>query len=143
MRQKISSSGEAARFPLGAGEAVAETPPFHRFALIVSLVLAACGDPAAGDDSGPASCTPGTQQACACPGGSPPGVQVCAPTGDQFGACMGCEGGDTDASSSGETGSDPSTTATATLTTTDDPSLTTTLGDDSSSTGTPDIPGDG
>jgi hypothetical protein len=107
------------------------------------LVLAACGDPAAGDDSGPASCTPGTQQACACPGGSPPGVQVCAPTGDQFGACMGCEGGDTDASSSGESGSDPSTTATATLTTTDDPSLTTTLGDDSSSTGTPNVPGDG
>lgn len=105
------------------------------------LVLAACGDPATDDGSIAAPCTPGEQQACACPGGSPPGVQICAPTGDMFGACMGCEGDGE--SGEIETSSDPATTATATLSTTDDPSLTTTLGDDSSSTGAPDIPGDG
>ena len=41
-------------------------------------------------------CTPGVQQACPCPGGQPDGVQVCADTGDRFGACMGCDLGDDD-----------------------------------------------
>jgi hypothetical protein len=42
------------------------------------------------------ACTPGEQQACACPGGAPDGVQVCAPTGDRFEECVGCEGGASD-----------------------------------------------
>jgi hypothetical protein len=106
------------------------------------LLLVACGEAGESDDFGPAPCTPGEQQACACPGGSPPGVQICAPSGDQFGACMFCEGGGSE-SSTGETGSDPSTTATTTLTTTDDPSLTATSVADESSSDDGNVPGDG
>jgi hypothetical protein len=101
------------------------------------LLLVACGDPQAREDAGPAPCTPGEQQACACPGGSPPGVQICAPTGDQFGACMSCEGEGGSESSTGD-GSDPSTTAT-----TNDPSLATTEGGASSSSEDGNVPGDG
>lgn len=45
----------------------------------------------------PEPCTPGEQRACACPGGAPDGVQVCASTGDHFEPCTGCgstDGGD-------------------------------------------------
>src|SRR6188474_3522434 len=50
------------------------------------------------------SCTPGVQQACACPGGAPDGVQVCAPTGDRFEACVGCEGASDDTAPSSSEG---------------------------------------
>ena len=44
-------------------------------------------------EGGGESCVPGEQRACACPGGGPDGAQICADTGDRFGACFGCEGG--------------------------------------------------
>jgi hypothetical protein len=50
-------------------------------------------------ESGGGSCTPGAQQACACPGGGPDGVQVCEGGGDRFGPCTGCA---TDSDSSDE-----------------------------------------
>src|SRR5688572_21050858 len=54
------------------------------------LTLVACGpdDGRTGADGsefgGPEPCTPGQQQACACPGGRPDGVQVCNDAGDRF-----------------------------------------------------------
>jgi len=45
---------------------------------------------------GTEGCTPGEQRACACPGGAPEGVQVCADSGDRFEACMGCDAAESD-----------------------------------------------
>jgi hypothetical protein len=53
-------------------------------------------------ESAGTSCTPGVQQSCPCAGGAPDGVQVCAPTGDAFGACMGCAGGSEGSSGTSE-----------------------------------------
>lgn len=105
----------------------------------VSL-LVACADPGAREDAGPAPCTPGEQQACACPGGDPPGVQVCAPTGDAFGACMFCAGVGGSESSTSD-GADPSTTGTASTLTTTTPA--TTEDGESSSSDAGNVPGDG
>lgn len=64
------------------------------------VVLAACTveeprDPGGFGGSGDEelACVPGEQRACACPGGAPDGVQVCADEGDRFEACVGCPGG--------------------------------------------------
>jgi hypothetical protein len=46
-----------------------------------------------GSEEGGSACVPGEQRACACPGGAPDGVQVCADAGDRFEACLGCPGG--------------------------------------------------
>lgn len=58
------------------------------------LVLVGCGSGSEGDSEfgsmGNATCVPGEQQACACPGGAPDGVQVCAASGELFMPCMGC-----------------------------------------------------
>lgn len=80
--------------------------------VIAWLVLVACSSGDGRDFStsfgsvGNEPCTPGEQQACACPGGAPDGVQVCASTGDRFDPCTGCgstESGDASISdSSGE-----------------------------------------
>jgi hypothetical protein len=52
------------------------------------------------------ACVPGEQRACACPGGAPDGVQICADGGDRFEACMGCPGGSDEGSTgSGDEGS--------------------------------------
>lgn len=73
------------------------------------VVLVSCGAPASGDDGfGPAPCTPGEQRACACAGGEPPGVQVCAADGAMFGACMGCGDGATTATGGEATTGDAS-----------------------------------
>jgi len=73
------------------------------------VVLAACSSTGGRDADGTAGtiggegCTPGEQRACACPGGAPDGVQVCAEMGDRFEACLGCDGDEsegTNASSS-------------------------------------------
>jgi hypothetical protein len=64
---------------------------------VAFLALVACGpdDGRSADEGsdfgGPEPCTPGEQQACACPGDRPDGVQVCNDAGDRFGACMGCD----------------------------------------------------
>lgn len=82
------------------------------FALTSLLFLVACSDANSSDTA--ASCVPGEQIACACPGGGPPGVQVCEDSGDRFGACAGCSllpgstGPEGDAS--GSSSSDPTTT---------------------------------
>lgn len=58
------------------------------------------------------ACVPGEQRACACPGGAPDGVQVCADAGDRFEACMGCPG-ETDGGTQGSTdGADGASTST-------------------------------
>ena len=49
------------------------------------FLLFGCG----GGSGTKANCTPGVQQACACPGGGQ-GVQVCADDGERFGACTTC-----------------------------------------------------
>lgn len=54
--------------------------------LLASIALA-CGDGEGDGDGSGGSCVPGQQVGCACPGG-PDGVQVCAPDGSFFGACM-------------------------------------------------------
>jgi hypothetical protein len=96
--------------------------------LVSWVVLAACSveeprDPVDfGESEGDPSCIPGEQRACACPGGAPDGVQICADGGDRFEACMGCpgdgssdggtQGGSTGApatSSADDTGPDPAT----------------------------------
>ncbi len=97
--------------------------------LVSWVVLAACAveeprDPVFGGSEEGTACIPGEQRACACPGGAPDGVQICADGGDSFEPCMGCpgdgssEGGTMDgstsapASSSGEdTGPGPVTSA--------------------------------
>lgn len=103
----------------------------RRWFVIGGFVLAACS---AGEERGVEGstgtlgtddCTPGEQRACACPGGAPNGVQVCADSGDRFEPCTGCpadeddDGESTaavsgDASSSSDDGpdatTDPSTT---------------------------------
>jgi hypothetical protein len=73
--------------------------PMRRTWWITWLALVACGveepgDPMGFGDSGNGQgCIPGEQRACACPGGAPDGVQVCADEGDRFEACVGCPGG--------------------------------------------------
>lgn len=52
------------------------------------LLLAACTDVPRTDAI--QGCTPGEQRACACPGGGPPGAQICEDSGERFGACFGC-----------------------------------------------------
>ncbi len=64
-----------------------------RALLLPSLLLAlSCAAEAPGDDGPGVACVPGEQRACACPGGDPPGAQVCAESGDRFGLCFGCPG---------------------------------------------------
>lgn len=81
----------------------------HRGWLCAWVVLAACTaeeprDPGGVVDTGDAlACIPGEQRACACPGGAPDGVQICADEGDRFEACMGCPG-DGDGGTEGGTG---------------------------------------
>jgi hypothetical protein len=53
----------------------------RQVAVFLLVGLSGCG-------SGSQSCTPGTQQACACPGGAS-GVQVCLLSGSGFGPCTG------------------------------------------------------
>jgi hypothetical protein len=77
---------------------------------LLTSALAACtasapdrGDDFGGsDDAAGEPCTPGEQRACACPGGAPDGAQICADSGDRFGACFGCDeetdGGDASSS---------------------------------------------
>lgn len=78
----------------------------RRLIVIGSWVLTACSSGGDRDSSGTfgsvgnESCTPGEQRACACPGGAPDGVQVCASTGDRFDACTGCESAETGGGSS-------------------------------------------
>jgi hypothetical protein len=75
------------------------------------FVALACGSEGGRSDTtfgsgGVEDCTPGVQQACACPGGAPDGVQVCAPTGDRFEPCQcaSAEGDSTSAESSSSEG---------------------------------------
>jgi hypothetical protein len=93
---------------------------------IAGLFAGACNQGDDGSDSfgsdTPQNCTPGEQRACACPGGDPDGVQVCAPGGGGFEACTGCGGGGTGSESgapSTSTGGDPETSMTMTT----DPTL--------------------
>ncbi|HEY8379598.1 MAG TPA: hypothetical protein VIK91_24065 [Nannocystis sp.] len=107
------------------------------FVLLGSALLLACSEGERASATGFATmpsaegCIPGEQRACACPGGLPDGVQVCAPTGDRFEACQGCDGplstGTSDPTSSG-TGDAGSASATSTG---DDPGST---GDDPGTT---------
>lgn len=71
---------------------------------ITLFVLLACsagdgGSESFGTNGGGEPCTPGEQRGCACPGGAPDGVQVCAASGDRFDACTGCPAADTGSSS--------------------------------------------
>ena len=98
-----------------------------RHLLLPTFLLAlACGaESREGDDDDLVGCTPGEQRACACPGGGPPGAQVCADTGDRFGVCFGCAGDD---ASTGATSSDvdPTTSAGETTAAPDETTTTTT-----------------
>lgn len=88
--------------------------------LISCVVLAACAveeprDPGGlGDsgDDGELACIPGEQRACACPGGAPDGVQVCADAGDRFDACVGCPSDGSSSSGDATTGG-PAATSTS------------------------------
>ena len=75
--------------------------------LLSFLVAFACGAEVSGDD--PASCVPGEQRVCGCPGGTLTGAQICAESGDHFGICFGCDpagssGEPTDGGMTGTTG---------------------------------------
>lgn len=106
---------------------------------LLCLVCSSCGGAGQDDAFDPVPCTPGEQRACACPGGSPPGVQVCGVNGDQFGPCTGCLDGAT--SSSGDASGSSLTDATdPTNPTTVDPSGTADSGGVDGTTG---VPGDG
>lgn len=90
--------------------------------LVSWVVLAACAaacaveeprDPGGlggSSDDGELACVPGEQRACACPGGAPDGVQVCADAGDRFEACVGCPSDGDGSSGAGDTTSGPATT---------------------------------
>lgn len=79
---------------------------------VMCFALVACSS-GSGNDTGITggtvgeSCMPGQQQACACPGGAPDGVQVCADAGDRFGPCMGCEPAETGSEITSSTTDDP------------------------------------
>lgn len=100
-------------------------------ALLVAAV-ASCAADEDRSDTDAADCAPGQQVSCACPGGGVDGVQVCAPDGSGFGACMGC--GD-DGSSGASSADDEGSSDDATSTTPTDSSGPT--ADDSESTGLP------
>lgn len=74
------------------------------------LVSLACSTGESADSStsagtiGDEGCIPGEQRACACPGGGPDGVQICAPDGDRFEECVGCEGASDGTSASSSEG---------------------------------------
>jgi hypothetical protein len=107
------------------------------------LALAACSEggrtegsfgSVPGDD-----CIPGEQRACACPGGVE-GAQVCAPMGDHFEPCQGCDdggvtstGAGTDASTGAGEGGATGATAAATTGSTGDVADTSSGGESSSS----------
>lgn len=112
----------------------------NTLAILVSALFACTADAPDGsdgfgssDDAGGPSCVPGEQRACACPGGGPDGAQICADSGDRFGACFGCDAGSSDGAEASDdastTPSDDDDGASATMTTSDE------------STG--DVPGDG
>jgi hypothetical protein len=101
-------------------------------ALTLALLSLACGAEDPGDDL--ATCVPGEQRACACPGGGPPGAQVCAAGGDQFGMCFGCPADD-------DTGA-PITTSGDAPTTTGEPGTTTGVSASGSNDGTSSESGD-
>jgi hypothetical protein len=106
------------------------------------LLALACGAEAPADDL---ACTPGEQRACACPGGGPPGAQVCADAGDRFGMCFGCGAAATTGLTTGAaaetTGAaDPSTTAATADATADADTTTTGVGDTGPAPGEPSGP---
>lgn len=85
---------------------------------VLGWVLAACAveeprDPnGVGGSGGEPACVPGEQRACACPGGAPDGVQVCADEGDRFGPCVGCPGGSDGGTLDGADATDGAATST-------------------------------
>lgn len=63
--------------------------------VIAALLLVGCSSGNEGDSTSFGTmnnepCVPGEQRGCACPGGAPDGVQVCAASGDRFDPCTGC-----------------------------------------------------
>jgi hypothetical protein len=107
------------------------------------FALTSCAG-AAGDP--PTPCVSGEQRACACPGGGPPGAQICAPSGDQFGPCFGCDEADSDASTTSDVATAAATTAPSSTSTsaadTTDTTDTTGTTDATDATGTTDAPND-
>jgi hypothetical protein len=90
----------------------------RRFASSLILALLAGAAVTCSNDDGrsvtdAASCTPGQQVSCACPGGGMGGVQVCNAIGDGFGVCMGC-GEDSGGMSSGDASEGPDVTTSTT-----------------------------
>lgn len=73
--------------------------------LLSFLGALACSAGGSGD---PTTCVPGEQRACSCPGGLY-GAQICADSGDRFGACFGCITGDSTGAQ--EDSGEPGTTA--------------------------------
>lgn len=106
-----------------------------RPAALLLLLLSACNDPGRSDDA--PACIPGEQQACACPGGGPPGAQICEDSGERFGACFGCGSVD------GSSGSPEASTGSEAPDTTGSPApmtTTTTTGPDAPMEGEPSGP---
>lgn len=109
--------------------------------LSLLLPLACAQDPA----EAPATCVPGEQRACACPGGGPPGAQICAASGDLFGPCLGC--GMADSTGAPQTSSgEPEATTTAAASSssgepaTSEPAASSTTGEPDGDTGTTGAP---
>lgn len=85
----------------------------RRSLVIACWALVACSSGGGRDSAtsfgsvGDEACTPGEQRACACPGGAPDGVQVCASTGDSFEPCTGCGSTETGGVSVGSSSDGP------------------------------------
>ncbi len=62
----------------------------RKLILIAGFGLLGCGDDASSSAEVGSPCVAGEQVACPCPGGAPPGAQICAADGKSFGACLGC-----------------------------------------------------
>lgn len=108
--------------------------PFASAVLVLFVGAVGCStDGDARADTDGASCVPGQQTSCACPGGAPVGVQVCAFDGSSYGACMGCDDGSSSAAgSSGSESTSDATSTTLTSTSTTAPSDSTGVPGDSS-----------
>ena len=67
--------------------------PVTAFCLLAGVVVGCGGDDGSTTDGsgGGGACVPGSQSACACPGGAAQGVQICQSDGS-LGACDGCPG---------------------------------------------------
>lgn len=74
----------------------------RRLASCILLALFAGAASCTNDPGTAASCMPGHQINCGCPGGGMSGVQICGADGLGFGACIGC--GDDDSGGSGGSG---------------------------------------